>query len=26
VIINSDGTVGPMHHRRHANSPGVVHA
>ena len=24
--INPDGTVGPLHHHRHANSPGVVHA
>jgi len=24
--INPDGTVGPMHLHRHANSPGVVHA
>lgn len=26
VKINPDGTVGPLHHHRHANSPGVVHA
>ena len=24
--INPDGTVGPMHVRRHPNAPGVTHA
>lgn len=24
--INPDGTVGPMHHHRSPNAPGVVHA
>ena len=24
--INPDGTVGPMHIKRHPNAPGVVHA
>ena len=24
--INPDGTIGPMHLHRHANSPGVFHA